>query len=334
MKPQTKPVDFEREVFNIKNKPMRKGDWWYWLWLFFFNNPKNPENPRQLMILWSSKNEKEIDCNTLKLNMNSPKKEGLLNGAVASWYFDGKRMHHNFLLEKCDIKFLDNLIKTESTSFFVGKNSSRIKIGKDFDFVVRPSSSHEFLKPTQETVSYPMSGYSMIESKRLKLTGKVSKENISGSAYFQQFLFHGIYPSWYWGVLHFENGASLIYMYSFLLRKRLKSPIDYITFFDGKNVHSFDNARVKMIGGTNPEFRVHGESESELINFSVKAYSQTAWRFRKKSLGIIPNTLTYNEYPSVVSSFTLKDKASGKSIVLKDLGKSVGNSEYGEGFLL
>ena len=53
------------KVFDIENEPMPRGAWWWWFWLFFFDNPRNPARPRQLMVLWSTKNEKEIDCKAI-----------------------------------------------------------------------------------------------------------------------------------------------------------------------------------------------------------------------------------------------------------------------------
>ena len=37
--------------------------WWWWWWIFFIKNPKNPARPRQLMILWSTKNCERIIVN-------------------------------------------------------------------------------------------------------------------------------------------------------------------------------------------------------------------------------------------------------------------------------
>ena len=128
----------EGKIFNIKNESMPRGAWWWWFWLFFFNNPKNPAKPRQLMILWSTKNEREVDCNNLKINIKLPIDKKNLNGAVAAWYFDGEKMHHNFLLETCDIKINDRKLSTASTiptSFSIDGKRSIVKIGKDFEFI-------------------------------------------------------------------------------------------------------------------------------------------------------------------------------------------------------
>ena len=100
-------LDFGQKVFDIKNEPMPRGAWWWWFWIFFFNNPKNPKKPQQLMILWSTKNVKKLECNNLKIKLNHLQDKNNLNGAVAAWYFDGEIMHHEFLLEQCDLNIKD-----------------------------------------------------------------------------------------------------------------------------------------------------------------------------------------------------------------------------------
>ena len=91
VKSKNTKVNFKRKVFDIADEPRPRGAWWWWFWLFFFNNPKNPAKPRQLMILWSSKNVKKISCNDLQINLTHPDDRSNLDGAVAAWYYDGKR---------------------------------------------------------------------------------------------------------------------------------------------------------------------------------------------------------------------------------------------------
>ena len=55
---------------------------------------------------------------------------------------------------------------------------------------------------------------------------------------------------------------------------------------------------------------------------------------QKKACKIIPNKLTYNEYPATISNLKLIDKKTGKNTISKDLGNSVGNAEYATGLLL
>jgi hypothetical protein len=326
-------IDIEK-VFRVKNERMHRGAWWYWFWLFLFDNPSNPDRPRQLMIIWSSKNEKNIECNGVNFGMKNPKKGNTLNGVVASWYYDGNKMYHNFLLEQCDIFFEGNSLHTNSTvptCFCSEGNSSRVKIGSDFDFKIQQIANNELSKATLEEVIY-LDGkkYNLIEANHLKLTGKVKGKSIQGSAYFIRVLYSLPYPSWYWGIFHFENGSSLTY-FDYTFGGSLKRDT---LFFDGKRVHSFNKTSIKMIRRKNPVFKVSAKNSKESIEFTVSSYSHTAWTIKKKYLGIIPNRLVYNEYPATISNFKLTDNLSRKTVVLKQLGRSSGNAEFGDGLLL
>jgi hypothetical protein len=327
-------IDIEKKVFDIKNEPMPPGAWWWWFWLFFFNNPKNPDKPMQLMLLWSTKNAKEIHCNDIKFKLNLPLNKNNLRGVVAAWYFDGEKMHDNFLFEQCNIKISDKMLSSDSTiptSFSINKNKNIIKIGKDFELTAELENGHEFTSPTYHSNTYiGNKGYSMIRLIRLKLTGKIKNEKIHGSAFFHRIFVNAPSPSWHWGIFHFEKGGILTYFNPYLFGKSLKKDI---TFFDGNKVHEFNDINVKLLMKGMPVFAISGESMNEKINFIVNTYSNYSWILKKKTLGIIPNKLIYKEYPAVISDFKLTNKRTGENIVLENLGKSVGNVEHTTGFL-
>jgi hypothetical protein len=326
-------TSLEQKVFDIKNEPMPGGAWWWWFWLFFFENPKNPKKPRQLMVLWSTKNEKEIQCNGLTIRMASPGDRSRLDGAVAAWYFDGEKMHHNLLLEQCKISVSDRLLSSESavpTSFSLNKNKSEIRIGNDFHFIAE-SGQREFEAPVYSANTYFGNlGYNLIRSNRLSLKGMIGTESISGTAYFQRVFVNAPSPSWYWGIFHFENGGILSYFNPSLFGKAIKKDI---SFFDGSRMHGFRDIKVRRSGGEVPKFDISAKSASEKISFTVESYSHSSWTFKKKTFGLIPNKLVYNEYPATISDLELTTKA-GERITLEKLGKSVGNAEHTTGMLL
>ena len=341
MKPGSKInlIDLEKKVFDIKKEPVPRGAWWWWFWLFFFDNQDNPEKPRQLMILWSTKNVKEINCNDLKIKLTRNHNRNTLDGAVAAWYFDGEKMHHNFILEQCNININEEDKKLSSdsaapTSFSIDKTKNTIKIGNNFEFIAEPEYKNEFTVPTYHSNTYIFDkGYSIIRLNHLNLRGKVNNESIQGSAYFQRVFVNAPSPPWYWGIFHFENGGILTYFNPHLLGISVKKDI---SFFDGKKIHEFVDINVKRIdanGKEMPTFTVSGENENEKINFTVDSYSQSSWTFRKKTLGAIPNKLIYNEYPAVISDLRLINKETGEKIGLEDLGRSVGNAEHTTGFM-
>ena len=51
------------------------GNWLWWFWLFFIENEETGKD-EQLMVLWSTKNDKEIACNHLVFNPVNHKKDG------------------------------------------------------------------------------------------------------------------------------------------------------------------------------------------------------------------------------------------------------------------
>jgi hypothetical protein len=82
--------------------------WWWWWWLLFLDPPEKGMNPRQLMILWSTK-----DCEQIKVNDYMWRRKGTVeqlpdglrfNGMTCAWYYDGKTMHDPFVLEENDFR--------------------------------------------------------------------------------------------------------------------------------------------------------------------------------------------------------------------------------------
>ncbi len=321
-------------MFNLDNEPFPKGAWWWWFWLFFFDNPKNPEKPRQLMILWSTKNVPAIKCNSLDIKLKLPIDKKYLDGAVAAWYFDGEKMHHDFLLEQCPIKVAEDGISTDSktpTSFSMKDFISRVRIGDQFDFVAQANGKHDFLRPNYHSNSYALEkGYAITKINKLDLKGAVDGKKITGTAYFQRVFVNAPAIPWYWGAFHFQSGAVLTYTNQMVLRKAIKKQI---VFFDGNELHELKDVTVKRAGGEMPEFKVTGETKDAKASFTVKAYSHSSWTFRKKSLGFIPNKLVYNEYPAVIDDFEFVDKKTGKTLTSKELGKAIGNAEHTTGYL-
>ncbi|MEA3488305.1 MAG: hypothetical protein U9R10_03515, partial [Euryarchaeota archaeon] len=272
-----------RKIFDIHHEPMPRGAWWWWFWLFFFNNPDNPAKPRQLMILWSTKNVSEIDCNGLKIELKQPLDRRNLDGAVAAWYFDGDTMHHNFLLEQCVLNIADNMLHTDSsvpTSYSIGDKESTIKIGSELEFITENGNTHKFAAPTYYSNTYIRDmSFSMLRLNHQNLRGRIKSEPILGSAYFQRVFVNAPVVPWYWGIFHFENGCILTYFNQYLLGKAFNAGI---SFFDGDKVHEFADMNITRASTDIPTFAVYGETEHEKMSFTVKSYAQSSWTFRKK----------------------------------------------------
>jgi len=333
-KSKMNPVNFRKKVFDIRREPRPRGAWWWWFWLFFFNNPRNPKKPRQLMILWSSKNVKKISCNDLQIVLTHTDDRSNLDGAVAAWYYDGKKTHHNYVLEQCNLKITRTSLTSTSktpTSFSTNGTQNTVKIGNDFEFVADQVYDHEFAKPSYHGKNFVgKKGYNILKINHQDLTGEVDGKKINGSAYFQRVFVNAPAVPWYWGIFHFDNGALLTYTNQFFLGKSIKEDI---SFFDGKKIHSFKKIKVVREGGEVPNFHVTGENDIETIKFTVNCYANSWWTFKKKSLGFIPNKLTYNEYPATISNFIFKTNKTKKTLSQKELGKAIGNAEHTVGYL-
>ena len=316
------------KIFNVQGEPFRSGAWWWWFWLFFFNNPKNEEKPRQLMILWSTKNDKRISCNDLDIVLDHSIKEKSggreLDGAVAAWYFDGEKMHHDYVLERCRIN-LEEGLRANDTSFTGKKGEYEVKIGKDWHFKAKLRDKNKFTQPIYSTNSYlgDKFNYKIIRMNKLDLGGNFKNEKIHGSAYFQRVFVNAPAVPWYWGIFHFENGGVLTYFNPHFLGMSVKKEI---SFFDGEELHSFKDMRVRRFEkDKNACFKISGRNEGSQISFDVETYSRSSWTFKKKFLGFGPKTtLVYGEMPAVIRNLELDGR---------EFGLGVGNAEHTKGIL-
>lgn len=329
------------KAFSLKGASFPKGAWLWWFWLFFIDDPKTTEKPRQLMILWSTKNEQQIKCNdkNIKLDVDQSdlkkKRDKKIDGAVAAWYFDGKQMHHNYLLESCDLEISNNQLKTDlenRTLYRIEDKKNIVEINDKFRFESEPVYNKGKTKPFHfEENIIGNKGFSMTRANRFNLKGRIDQEKIEGSAYFQRILVNAPAPSWYWGIFHFENGGILTYYNPYFSKFSI---IENIRLFDGETWHRFSNLEINHVSDNYPLFEVKGENAREKIEFTVNSYTKSNWKFDKKVLNLVPNQLNYREYPAKIKKFKHKDKKTGKILTKEDMGSSIGNAEHTTGFLL
>ena len=244
-------------------------------------------------------------------------------------------MHHEFVLEQCNLNIKDKMLTSDSatsTLFSIDKTESTVKIGNQFEFLAKLESNSSDLLPTYTANTFfGNRGYSILKAEYFSLRGMVNNKPIHGTAYFQRIFLNAFAMPWYWGIFHFENGCVLSYFYPHLLKKPIKK---IISFFDGTIRHRLYLTNIQRSGKNTPIFTVSGRNDYAEIQFIVKSYSHSFWEFRKKILGIIPNKLTYNEYPAIISDLKFSNNKTGEKLDIGDLGKSVGNAEHSIGFLL
>ncbi len=366
---KSKEKKITEKIWEIDLKDKRAGTWWWWFWVFFIENKNNKGLPQQLMILWSTKNEKEINCNDrlLKINteINVHKNKSFFDGTAAAWFFDGKKMHENFILEQGEITLTKkpaSLISNSKnkTSFYEEKDKFIVKINKEdnkFVFNLKLEDNNKFVAPIIKKSSYFRGafGHEVLRIPRLSFTGaiknKEKKQNINGTAYFQKVIVNAPVSPWYWGIFHFNKGSILSYFNPHIgtavlkdnLTKKLLSKGNISVkqtayFFDKKTMKRYDFEKIKIKKETNkqnqPVFKVSAENKDFKLLFTVDCYADAFWKFEKKFLGLIRMRLKYNEYPAKIIQFSLQDKQGNQLVTIKDLGIGIGNAEHSWGALI
>lgn len=366
----------ESQVRSIWTPPSYwkvNGSWFWWFWLFFIHDENTAKTGkcRQLMILWSIKKDRHIFCNSLDIRIpHQIEKVGeskwALNGAAAAWYFDGKAMQDDFVLEKSRMELdsdkLSLLAQGETPSSFykdgddyVTKISSKTQSGPiEFEFRARQDDLHEAVGPVHGKTKLPLGMVvegTMIE--KLSLSGFETmggkKKPINGTAYFQKILVAAPPPQWYWGVYHFSEGSFLTFMVSYVGRAmvadnvwkgaKLKKPSmpvqENIMFYHAPTGRVFKGHHVSVTpkneSGHLWSHDVRGKGKNFEIEAFANAYAHSCWKF-VKGIGALPakSTFKYNEYPAVLERLVLRT-AEGERIELKN---GWGNMENSWGFLL
>lgn len=344
-------------LWTIDRHDARPSTWWWWFWLFFI---KGGKSPRQLMILWSTKNCKQINVNGLDITL----KHDLLNqtgskfhGAVAAWYYDGKRMHEDFVLKDCNLSLNQNGITTDAGTYSTQQAGTTFttKIeqpGAKMRFLAE-QPQNEFAKAvSMEDTFMKKFNFKISRLNHLGLSGEIGGKKIDGSAYFQKVQVNAPSIPWFWGMSHFDGGEALTYFFPYLgtalFNKSGRCRLDsikipmrrLIRFFDGEKIHEFNNSKIKILeSGETPSWEISaaarpgsgsrsgsGARPNSKIKFTVEAYSHACWRFEEQKL--LKNILHYNEYPMKITEFKMG------GLTLDDLGPNMGNAEHTWGRLL
>ncbi len=325
--------EFNEKIFDLKKEKLGELGWLWWFWLFFLENPSNPEKPKQVAIIWSIKNDNNIKCNGKQMGVNKIfDSEYLLNGGVTAWYFDGSKMHKNFLLDKVKIKKDFNGIYTfqPKTRFFLNDETFNINIKNKMRFKSEfLEDKHTLISPWSKKHKYFGVGYELLEVNKLNTKAVINNKSLRGTAFFQKVLLNAPAPSWYWGIFHFNSNAYLSYFRPYLSKKSLKKNI---SFYDGKTMHKFNNIEVTRKGKSLPSFHIKAKDKKKSIDFLVETYSKASWNFNKKKLGFTPINFKYREYPAKITQLEFKD--GNKIISEDDIGLGVGNSEHSTGVLI
>ncbi|MFH1257422.1 MAG: hypothetical protein ABIG96_04970 [Candidatus Micrarchaeota archaeon] len=331
----------------------KRKTWWWWFWLFFFNNPEKPKEPRQLMILWSKKRERHILCNDVMLDMNEDVhrsgNELEFSGATAAWFYDGKKMHEDFVVtpSRLQLSGSKRSLSAKESSFSQKGDQFTVKIsGKQASIDFKMQQDPDFPPFHKDSHFLDRIGYNILKINRLNLSGKIkskgSIQTIAGTAYFQKVFVNGIVIPWQWGMVHFHNGSIITYNIGRLghsLFAEHHQPLDIklrkkLEFYDAKSnmKYFFRNVRIRRTPGKLPSFTLDAKSREAELHIELNSYSRALWRLQKSRRHSI-NTLYYHEFCVSAKEFRLKT-SDGRMITLHETGPAVGNCEDSKGMMI
>ncbi len=331
-------------------------DWWWWI---FFIPGKVPEKTKQLMVLWSTKECKEIFVNDYlwrRRGVQRGKEMSKFGGIVAAWYFDGDRMIMPMVLEDSNLHLSDGMIANEKGSiFFKGGKRSSVAIsdgGRRFLFNIREWT--DFMSEGRRKANRYLDrfGYDVFKIYGAKFEGKITEGNktkrVSGTAHFQKVKVNIPSMPWYWGIFHSSNGSYIEYFVPYIgipcLRRTDKEESIFnmggisirgnLKFFyePTKEYFNFSNVSVrKTVENGLPLFAIVAKEKNTTLCMKLRTYSRALWDFKQPLLAGFSTKLFYNEYPTVMEEFELRDGK--KTITKEDLGSVVGNTEHTWGLL-
>jgi hypothetical protein len=341
---------------------LRNRTWHWWWWINFFENPDHPEFPRQLMVLWVTRNCRKVRVNDSywepKIPMEIKENRAAFESIVASWHYDGTKMHDPFVLDhgKTETEWDNNSgrIRMESNEgvYSFGGSPADLWLNINSENVGIELSMQRWkdmmaeLVPTGKNFIGNM-GYSMLKYRALSSSGKIrigeAETSVKGRSYFQKVRISSITPCWYWATVQWDNGAYLQYFLPHLgipmLRRSIshESLMDWgekmvsktLNFYDpteGKE-HSMKDVRItKHYENDLPIFRVNAFSDECELSIEMTTYSRCCWNITQPLTGPTWHGIFYNEYPARVTDF--KFKSGTRRIGKDDFGKSYCNCEH------
>lgn len=226
-------------------KPLHHLTWDWWWWLIMLDDPDGRPSGRQLMVLWSTKDNELVEVNGMPWTPagrpSYDAERGLaLDGMVCAWWFDGQRMHEPVIQQICRmiampdthpkwpgkskdagkgggavVPLLDNDLsmglKSDLSSFWVhlltDDSADHPKVPKKFDLSLTPwNAAMSTARQASATYAANM-GYDILRLHGTKVHGKLDDEDVTGTAYFQKVCVQAPSVPWYWGMLHLNDGS-------------------------------------------------------------------------------------------------------------------------------
>ena len=222
--------------------PLHHLTWDWWWWLVMIDDPENVEPGKQLMVLWSTKDNEVVQINDVTWNPKGKPgfdKEGgiRLDGMVCAWWFDGSKMHDEIISKVCDMIVLPASHPSWPSSLKSAMGGGAVVplLDSDCSMGMLEDRSKFWLNLTlsdkspiqsvrldltpwnpamstarQANATYAANmGYDILRLHGTKVSGVIDDESVSGTAYFQKVCVQAPSVPWYWGMLHFSDGSYL-----------------------------------------------------------------------------------------------------------------------------
>jgi hypothetical protein len=230
-------------LWKLQQRPPQNHlTWDWWWWLVMLDDPKNMEPGKQLMVLWSTKDNEMVQVNDITWNPKG--KPGFdeqgairLDGMVCAWWFDGSVMHDEIISHVCDMIVLPAnhsswpsssksnrgggaVVPLLDSDCSMGMVEDRSKFWLNLNLSERSPIQSVQLDLTpwnpamstarQANATYATNmGYDILRLHGTKVSGVIDGESVSGTAYFQKVCVQAPSVPWYWGMLHFSDGSYL-----------------------------------------------------------------------------------------------------------------------------
>ncbi len=345
-------------VWKIDYEHARRGQWWWWFWLVFLENPRDRKRPLQLMCLWSTKKEKRFKCNGVDIEFDGrvERKGGRaeFDGAVASWFFDGRKMRENFVLKQARIALdgKSRSLHAEGTWFKEKDGGFEVCVaGEEAKLQFHAMPFNGAGEPMEKLNEFLRNfTYKITKTNLLKVEGMLEnggrRRKVRGTAYFQKVVVKAPVMPWLWSMVHFRDGSFLSYFCPrvghSLVKKDIgalhnnlhfKSKLEFYCADDG----SYREFRPCRITSTRrrgkPVWKIRAESGRESLDAELESYSEASWKIQNGLAGALKYALHYDEYCVNATRLVLK-RDGRKDYTLKEAGGGVGNAEHAWGFLI
>jgi len=219
-------------LWKLQNSPpIQHLTWDWWWWLVMVDDENGSAAGKQLMVLWSTKDNPLVEVNGHVWEpVGRPgfdEQGGIaMDGMVAAWWYDGSELIEPLVLEKCRIIVISenhtewpyekggivasNTDKEFSMGLTPEENQFWLRLDTDhgvFDLQMEPwNNAMSSMKVAQNDYGLGM-GYGISRLHGALCNGTVDGRDVSGSAYFQKVCVQAPSPPWFWGMLHFDDGS-------------------------------------------------------------------------------------------------------------------------------